>query len=69
MKIQFDYQNKKISIECDDNCVFGDDIQELFSRMLVVAGFPPSVIKLAYDDGSYVYLAKNEKVVEAEDGD
>lgn len=40
-----------------------DHLKETFSRLLVCAGFPPSVLNIEDEEGSWVWLSKDETVV------
>lgn len=64
VKITLEMYGNTYSVEEAKADTLADDLIELFTRLLVVVGFPPSVIRLPEDEGSYVYLAENEEVVE-----
>lgn len=44
-----------------------DDLIDKFCRLLVCAGFPPSVTNRDDEEGSWVWLNNDEKVVERND--
>lgn len=44
-----------------------DALIDKFCRLLVCAGFPPSVLDSEDEGGSWVWLQNNEKVVERKD--
>lgn len=62
MKITLEYYDNKYIVECPDDYT-ADKVKDIFFRMLVQAGYPPSVID-DQEGGGWVYLGKNEMVVE-----
>lgn len=62
MKITLEYYDNKYTVECPDDYT-ADKVKDIFSRMLVQAGYPPSVID-NQEGGCWVYLGENEMVVE-----
>ena len=62
MKITLEYYDNIYTVECAD-AYTADKVKEVFSRMLVQAGYPPSVIDDS-EGGGWVYLGENEMVVE-----
>lgn len=46
-----------------------DALIDKFCRLLVCAGFPPSVLDAEDKSGSWVWLHNNEQVVPREEGD
>lgn len=40
-----------------------DRLKDLFARLLVCAGFPPSVLDTDDEGGNWVWLSKDEQVV------
>ena len=64
VKITLEMYGNKYSVETADSDMMGNDLIELFSRLLVAVGFPPSIIRLPEDEGRYEYVGENEEVVE-----
>lgn len=69
VKITLEMYGNKYSVETDNSDALADGLIELFTRLLVVAGFSPSVIRLPEDEGRYEYVGENEEVVERKDED
>lgn len=69
MKITFTFYDVTYSVETKSDDYESRELKEIFSRILVVAGFPPSII----DDpegGSFQYVAEDEIVIKrAENAD
>ena len=66
MKIALEIEGMKISYEDDRNFdIDGGEIKDIFSRMLTVATYPPSVIDA--DGGKYMFVADDEEVVKKSD--
>lgn len=65
MKITLEIYDKEYSVETNDEDYLGDELKEIFSRILVVAGYPPTVIDID-DGGRFEYVADDEKVVKTE---
>lgn len=64
MKIELEMYGATYIAEMQNDDVTGDDLIELFSRLMVTAGYPPSVILLPGDDeGRYEYIAEDEEIV------
>lgn len=65
MRITLSLYGAEYTIErkCED--MMADELKELFSRLLVVAGFSPSVIEL--EDGKYGFIDDDEMVVKISD--
>ena len=51
MKITLEAYGKKYTFESEMDDYNGDELKEIFTRMMVQAGFPPSVIEC--DDGGH----------------
>lgn len=68
MKITLELYDKTYSVEGASDDLMGSDIVELFTRLMVVAGFSPSIIRLPEDDGRYEYVAEDEVVVKKDEG-
>lgn len=62
MKLILNLYNDTYTVEDDNNDMDSGELKELFSRLLVCAGFPPSVIDIA-DGGRYEYVSEDEKVI------
>lgn len=62
MKIIFTSYNTIYSVETESDDYDGNELKEIFSRILVTAGFSPSVIEDP-DGGSYQYVSEDEIVV------
>jgi hypothetical protein len=62
MKITLENYNAKYIFEDNDNDHSASYIKDIFSRMLVVAGFSPSVIE-CIEGGSYEYVDADEIVI------
>lgn len=65
MKIALELHNTRYTVESDGDDFDGNELKELFSRIMVVAGYSPSVIELD-DGGEYEYVAEDEIVVKKE---
>jgi hypothetical protein len=63
MKITFESYKKKYIVETDYEDANSKEIMELFSRLLVAAGFPPSVIQDENEGGSWEWVQEDEEVV------
>ena len=66
MLLTLELYDTEYSIETDSNEHTAEELKEMFSRLLVVAGFPPSVVEL--DGGKYGYVADDEIIVKKGDG-
>lgn len=64
MKMVLEMNDAAYSVEMRNDDMSGSDLIELFSRLMVVAGYPPSVIRLPEDEGHYEYVGENEEVIE-----
>lgn len=62
MKITFENYNAKYIFEDNDDEHNASYIKDIFSKMLVVAGFPPSVID-CIEGGKYEYVDEDEMVI------
>lgn len=63
MKITFESYKTKYIVETDYEDAGSREIMELFSRLLVVAGFPPSVIQDESEGGRWEWVQEDEEVV------
>ena len=59
--------NYKHSYESDCEEFTAQELKEAFERLLVCAGFPPSIIEL--EEGKYEFVGENERIVRREDED
>ena len=66
MKITFENYNIHYEIETGREEYTGEELKTLFSRLLVVAGYPPSVID-AEEGGKYTYVGENELIISREE--
>ena len=64
MKMELEMYDATYIAEMQNDDIPGDDLIELFSRLMVVAGYPPSVIHIPEDEGHYEYVGENEEIVE-----
>lgn len=65
MKITFTSYNTTYSVETKSDDYDANELKEIFSRILVASGFPPSILESS-DGGSYQYVANDEIVVRKE---
>ena len=65
MRITLRLYDGEYTIEQSGEDASADELKELFSRLLVVAGFAPSVIEL--EDGKYGFIDDDEMVVKISD--
>lgn len=65
MKITLEMYNYKHSYESEHEDFTATELKEAFERLLVCAGYPPSVINL--EDGKYEFVGENEQIVRKED--
>ena len=68
MKIVFEQYNTRYTVEDDIDSHSAQELKEIFSKILVQAGFAPSVIENE-DGGCYEYVADDEIVVKKEEID
>lgn len=61
MKITIEHYDGIYTAETSD-ALSSDEAIEVFTRLLINCGYPPSIIRLG-DGGSYVYLMEDEKIV------
>ena len=66
MKLTLELYDTKYTVETDHDDYCADELKEIFSRMLVAATFPPSVIE-DKDGGHYEYLEDNGIVIKKEE--
>lgn len=64
MKLTLELYGKKITAEENGDGHTAQQLKELFSRLLVVAGYSPSVIE-DQDGGRYEYLEDDEIVIKS----
>lgn len=62
-RITLEQYNTVYSVELPFNDYGADELKEYFSRLLVLAGFSPSVLDTDGDGGSYRYVSDDEEVV------
>ena len=67
MKITLELYGTRYSAEHESDEYRADELKDLFSRLLVVAQFPPSVIQADEDGGKYMYVGENEAVISKEE--
>lgn len=65
MKIVFEQYNTRYTVEDSINSHNAQELKEIFSRLLVLAGFAPAVIDCE-EGGSYEYVGVDETVVKKE---
>lgn len=65
MKMLLQLHGAKYSIEKEGNDYYADELKEMFSRLLVCATFPPSVIE-SDDGGRYEYVEEDEVIIKKE---
>lgn len=65
MRITLSLYGAEYTIEQSGEDSSANELKELFSRLLVVAGFCPSVIEL--EEGKYVFIDDDEMVVKISD--
>lgn len=65
MRITLRLYDAEYAIERKGEDMMADELKELFSRLLVVAGFSPKVIEL--EDGKYGFIDDDEMVVKISD--
>ena len=65
MKITLEMHNYKHSYESEYEDFNAMELKEAFERLMVCAGYPPSVINL--EDGKYEFVGENEQIVRKED--
>lgn len=65
MKLTYEAYNTRYTVETDRNNHDAAELKEIFSKILVQAGFSPNVIELD-DGGRYEYLTDDEIVVKKE---
>lgn len=66
MKITFTSYDATYSVETKSDDYDARELKEIFSRILVASGFPPSVIDEP-DGGSFQYVAEDEIVIKREE--
>ena len=64
MKIILEMNNCRYTYESPYEDADSGTLKEMFSRLLVLAGFSPAVIDLE-DEGSYQYVGEDEEVRKA----
>lgn len=65
MKIVFEQYNTRYTVEDDVDSHDSGELKEMFSKILVQAGFAPSVIDCE-EGGEYQYVGTDEIVVKKE---
>lgn len=66
MKLTYEAYGTRYTVETDSDDHDAAELKEIFSKILVQAGFPPSVVELD-DGGEYQYVGEDEIVVKRED--
>ena len=66
MKLTFELYNTKYTVETESNDQRSNELKEIFSRVLVAAGYAPSVID-PQDGGHYEYVGDDEIVIKKEE--
>lgn len=66
MKITLEMYNTRYSIDTDRDDYGAGELKEIFSRIMVVAGYSPSIIELNDGEGAFQYVAEDEIVVKKE---
>ncbi len=66
MKITYEAYGTRYTVEDERDDHDSAELKEIFSKMLVQAGFSPSVVELD-DGGGYQYVGEDEVVVKKED--
>jgi hypothetical protein len=66
MKIMLENWGTRYTVETEQEDYRSDELKDMFNRLLVQAGYPPSVITLHEDDGSYEYVGSDEVIVKKE---
>lgn len=70
MKITLELYDNRYTVETinpKQNDFNGEELKELFSRLMVVAGYSPSVIDLESDSGGYEYVGEDEIIIKKEE--
>lgn len=67
MKMTLELYGTRYSAEHESDAYGANELKDLFSRLLVVAQFPPSVIQIDEDGGKYAYVGKDEAVISKEE--
>jgi hypothetical protein len=70
MRITLEQYESTYEVEIEQEDMSADDLIELFTRILVVAGYPPSVIIPKDDEqGSYHFVCPDETITRREQYD
>ena len=64
MKIILELYDQRCSIECPNEDIDSEKLKEMFSRLLVAAEFPPSVVD--GDGGEYKFVYDDEVIIKQE---
>ena len=67
MKLTYESYGVRYTVETDRDDHDAGELKDIFSRILVQAGFNPSVIELEDDEGGYQYVGEDEIVVKREE--
>lgn len=68
MKITLELYKTRYTVESDQDDFTADELKGLFSRIMVVAGFPPGVIQLEEEEGGkYMYVGDKEVIISQEE--
>lgn len=68
MRITLEHYDSTYEIETEADDMSAHEIMMLFARLLVAAGYPPSVL-ITDDAGSYQFVHEDEEVVERNHND
>lgn len=66
MKIIYESYGYRYTIESNSNEHDSSELKELFSRLLVVSGFPPSVIDDGEESGKFEFVNNDEVIITKE---
>ncbi len=65
MKLIYESYGTRYTVETNRDDLDGAELKEIFSKIMVQAGFPPSVVDLD-DGGKYEYVGEDEIVIKQE---
>lgn len=66
MRITFENYNIRYGVEAESEDYTGEELKSLFSRLLVVAGFSPTVIE-PEEGGTIRYVGDDEVIISREE--
>lgn len=67
MKMTLEQWGVRYTVETEQEDHGSNELKDMFNRLLVQAGFPPSVITLPEGTGSYEYVGSDEVIVKKEE--